>query len=84
MKHPAFTITLADMRQGPPVEIRLRRLLKIARRMFALECIDITETKSDFCPSAPGVRESAPGGLTAGASPAVTVTRQTAGEKSSV
>jgi hypothetical protein len=86
MSNPnTYTITLEPLPEGPPAEIRIRRLLKIALRMLGLKCVNVTETNTpNGFPSAPSVRESAAGGLTAGASPAITITRQTAGEKSSV
>jgi hypothetical protein len=45
-------LTLADTRTGPPFEIRLRRLLKVALRTFGLRCIDLKQQTQPPAPSA--------------------------------
>src|SRR5687767_14780084 len=43
MGQQQIQITLADTGEGPPLAVRLKRLLKIAGRVFALRCVDVRE-----------------------------------------
>jgi hypothetical protein len=44
------TLTFRDTGEGPPFDVRLARLLKVALRTFGLRCIDVTTQP----PAAPG------------------------------
>ena len=46
MSTARITITLEDTGNGPPFPLKVRRLLKVAFRMFGLRCVDMKqETK---------------------------------------
>lgn len=47
----AVVLTLADSGEGPPLEIKLRRLLKIAGRTLGLRCIDVKEIQPPAVPA---------------------------------
>lgn len=40
-KRTEIVLRLADCGEGPPVEVKVRRLLKIAWRVLGLRCVDL-------------------------------------------
>lgn len=45
----SFAVTLRAMPSNVPAEIRLRKLLKLAKRHLALKCIDVAAVPGDGC-----------------------------------
>ena len=45
MSTTRIVVTLADMGEGPDPDVRLRRLLKVARRVFAFRAVDVREVR---------------------------------------
>lgn len=41
MKPTRVVLTLSDTGQGPPLDVRLARLLKVCLRIFSLRCVDV-------------------------------------------
>ena len=44
---PLVTLTLRDTGEGPPFDVRLARLLKLALRVFGMRCIDIQQQPAE-------------------------------------
>lgn len=53
-----WTLKFRPEGAGPPTEIRVRRLLKVALRAFGLRCVDVTERDENRDASKPEQREA--------------------------
>jgi hypothetical protein len=49
--HAPFWLKLKPRRSDRPVEIRLRKLLKLADRVFGFECLENTTERRDDAPA---------------------------------
>jgi hypothetical protein len=57
---PEFEITLRALPSSIPPAIRLRRFLKMAKRCYRLECVELRETKPAKLKGTPNDAEDCP------------------------
>jgi hypothetical protein len=51
MSRDTWTITVCPTGNGPPPEIRIRRLLKVALRAFGLRCVAVAKEQEPDNPN---------------------------------
>jgi hypothetical protein len=56
--HKTIVLTLADTGEGPPMAIRLKRLLKFALRVCSFRCVDVADVSDGSATSNANVADA--------------------------